>query len=145
MVKQTKQTVNTAATDLQTLFDPKGFQDAFMTWANANERMMSVAVEAGTRATDVSSEMAKEFYANVRELTQVRDEPAEYGKAYTDFVQKQAELFTRTAQSYGEMAQKAGSEATDLASKAGEEITNKVTANVESATQSVSAAANKAA
>lgn len=145
MAKQTKQTANTAATDLQTLFDPKDFQDVFKTWATANERMMSVAVEAGTRATDISSEMAKEVFANVRELTQVRDEPADYGKAYTDFVQKQADLFTRTAQSYGEVTQKAGSETSDLASKAGEEITNKVTANVESATQSVSAAANKAA
>ena len=123
-----KQNANSAVNDMQSLFNPQGYQDMFKTWASMNERMASLVVEAGTRATDIGSATAKETFANVRELTQVRNEPAEYGKAYTDFIQKQTELFTRTAQSYANETQKIGSETVDLASKAGEEITGKVAA-----------------
>ena len=129
----TKQNANSAATDMQSLFNPQGYQDMFKTWATMNQRMASLVVEAGTRATDVGSATAKEAFANVRELTQVRNEPAAYGKAYTDFMQKQAELFTRTAQAYANETQKIGSETADLTSKAGEEITDKVAANGEAA------------
>ena len=124
----TKQNAKSAANDMQSLFDPQGYQDMFKTWASINGRMASLVVEAGTRATDIGSATAKETFANVRELTQVRNEPAEYGKAYTDFMQKQTELFTRTAQAYANETQKIGSETVDLASKAGEEITGKVAA-----------------
>ena len=110
-----------------------------------NERMVSLSVEAGTRVTDIASETAKDALSNLRELTQVRDEPAEYGKAYTDFAQKQAELFTRTVQAYANETQKVGSETAELASKAGEEITDKVAANADSAAQKARSAANKAA
>ena len=124
----TKQNAKSAANDMQSLFNPQGYQDMFKTWASINGRMASLVVEAGTRATDIGSATAKETFANVRELTQVRNEPAEYGKAYTDFMQKQTELFTRTAQAYANETQKVGSETVDLASKAGEEITGKVAA-----------------
>ena len=115
----TKQNAKSAANDMQSLFDPQGYQDMFKTWASINGRMASLVVEAGTRATDIGSATAKETFANVRELTQVRNEPAEYGKAYTDFMQKQTELFTRTAQAYANETQKIGSETADLTSKAG--------------------------
>ena len=140
-----KQNANSAVNDMQSLFNPQGYQDMFKTWASMNERMASLVVEAGTRATDIGSATAKETFANVRELTQVRNEPAEYGKAYTDFIQKQTELFTRTAQSYANETQKIGSETADLTSKAGEEITDKVAANGEAAAQKVRSATEKAA
>ena len=140
-----KQNAKTAANDMQSLFDPQGYQDVFKTWANMNERMASIAIEAGTRATDIASETRKQAFANARELTQVRDDLSEYGKAYMDFVQKQAELFSRTAQTYATEAQKAGTEAGDLASEAGEEITAKVAANAESAAQTVQSIAGNAA
>jgi len=140
-----KQTTKSAATDIQKLFDPQGYQDATKTIANMNDRLTNIVVEAGTRSTDIAGNAAKEAFANLRELSQVRDEPSAYGTAYTDFVQKQADLFTRTAQAFGTVTRKAGSETTDLASKAGEEITDKVTTTAESARQRVSHAAGKAA
>jgi|SRR6056297_154289 len=130
-----RQTTKSTAQDMQTLFDPQGYQDAFKTMASMNERMTSLAIEAGIRATDVASETAKEAFSNVRDLTQVRDDPAEYGKAVQDFFQKQTELFTRTAQALAAETQKVGSETADMASKAGEEITGKVAASVESVAQ----------
>lgn len=124
-----KQNANSAVNDMQSLFNPQGYQAMFKTWANMNEHMASLAVEAGNRAADIASETTKEALSNVRELTQVRNEPTEYGKAYTDFVQKQTALFTRAAQSYANETQKIGSETVDLASKASEEITGKFAAN----------------
>ncbi len=136
-----KQTTKTAANDMQTLFDPKEYQDAFKTWASMNARMASIAAEAGTRATDIASATAKEAFSNVRDLVQAREEPAAYGKAYTDFVQKQTELFTRTTQSYANETQKVSTEAAEMASKAGEDITDKVTATAEGAAKTAKKAA----
>ncbi len=140
-----KQNAKFAANDIQNLFDPQGYQDVFKTWASMNERMALIAVEAGTRATEIASETTKEALSNMRGLTKARDEVSEYGNAYTDFVKKQTELFTRTAQSYSTETQKVGTETAELASKAGEEISDKVTTAAESATQTVNSAAKKAA
>ena len=54
-----KQNAKSATNDLQNLFDPQGYQDVFKTWASMNERMASIAVDAGTRATDIASETTK--------------------------------------------------------------------------------------
>ena len=134
-----------AANDIQSLFDPKGYQDVFKTVASANERMTSVAVEAGTRSTDIASESTKEAFANIREVTQVRDEVADYGKAYSDFLQKQVDLFMRTAKAYAEVSQQAGTEAAELARKTGEEAGDKAAANAEGAADKAGSAAKKAA
>ncbi|MDF2235728.1 phasin family protein [Albimonas sp. CAU 1670] len=140
-----KQTAKSTAKNMQSPFASQGFQDIFMTWATINERMAAFAVEAGTRATDMASEIAKEALSNVRELSQVRSDPAEYGKACTEFMQKQTELFARSATAYAEETQKVGAETADLASKAGEEITGKVAANAESAAKIAGTADAKAA
>ncbi len=140
-----KQSTKSAANDIQSLFDPQGYQDVFKTWASMNERMMSLAIEAGSRGTDIASETAKETFSNVRDLTQAREEPAAYGQAYTDFLQKQTELFTRTVQAYATETQKVGGETAELASKAGEEVTGKIAANTEGAVKTARSAANKAA
>lgn len=140
-----KQNAKAAANEMQTLFDTSGYQDVMKTWATMNERMASIAVAAGTRVTDIASDSAKEALSNVQELTQVRDEPSDYGKAYMDFVQKQTDLFKRTAQTWASETQKAGNETSDLASKAGEEMTAKIKANAEDAVQTVRSAADKAA
>lgn len=140
-----KQNAKSAANEFQNLFDPKGYEGIFKSWASLNERMASLAVETGTRMTDIASETAKEALANVRDLTQVRDEPGEYGKAYTDFVQKQADLFSRTGQTVATETQKLGTETAELATEAGEELSGKVAAKTESATKTAGAAAKKAA
>ncbi len=136
-----KQNAKSATNDIQSLFDPQGYQDVLKTWASMNERMTSLVVEAGLQVTDVTSATTKEALSNVRELTQVRDETADYGKAYTDFVQKQTELFTRTVQAYASEAQKVNAMSTDMATKAGEEIADKATTVADTTAQ----AARKAA
>jgi len=140
MTKQTKKTTTT-----QSPVDVQGFQDVFKTMGEMNERMAAIAIEAGTRATDVAHETTKKAISNMRELTQLRNDPAEYGKAFADFAQKQSELMTRTAQTFATETQKVGTEASELASKAGEEISTKVTESAETAAKTATSAASKAA
>ena len=144
MTKQNTQS-KSSTNDIQSLFDPQGYQDVFKTFASMNERMTVNFVEAGNRSTDIASETAKEALSNMRDAAQVRDEPAEYGTAYSEFVQKQMDLFMRTMQSYADVIQKAGSETTELASEAGKEIADKAIDNAEAAANMAGTAAKKAA
>ena len=134
-----------AANDIQSLFDPKGYQDVFQTWARMNERMTGMMVDAASRTTEIASGTTQDALSNIREVAQVRDEPAEYGQAYSDFVQKQTELFTRTAQAYAEVSQKTASEVGELASEAGQQIGDKAAANAQGAADKANSAAKKAA
>lgn len=140
-----KQNSKSAADDMQTLFDPRGYQNVFKTWASFNERMSTIAIDAMTKSTEIATEATQQSLSNLRDITAVRDEPAEYGQAYSDFVQKQADLLMRTGQSLGEVSQKAGSETSELASTTGEEMAGKVATDAKSASDRATSAAKKAA
>jgi len=142
MAKQNKQS---AANDIQSMFDPQNYQSVFKTWANMNERVTSILVDAGQRSTEITSETTNETLANLREMTQVRDEAADYGQAYSDFVQKQMDLAMRTVQAFADVSQKTGAEASQLASEAGETLADKATDNADRAASKASSAAKKAA
>ncbi len=141
----TKQNTKSADNDIQSLFNPRGGQDIFNTWASMNERMTALMVEAGTRSVDIMSNTSKEALSNLREVTQVRDEPAEYGKAYSDFAQKQMELLKCSAQDMVELTNKAGTETAEITSKAGKDLSEKVAANTKEVTDKVAASAKDAA
>ncbi len=141
----TKNTTESVVNQIQGLFNPQGNQDIFKTWARMSERMTAIVVEAGTRSTDIMSNTTKEALSNLGAATQVRDDPADYTKAYGDFAQKQMDLLTRTAQDVGEVTQKAGTETTELASKTGKEMSDKVTANTKDATSKATANAKDGA
>ncbi|PZX10381.1 phasin protein [Palleronia aestuarii] len=141
----TNQGTKSAANDIQSLFDPQGYQNVFRTMANSNERLTQVMVETGTRSTKIFSETSKEALSNLRELGQVRDEPAAYGQAYNEFFQKQMELFMRTAQSFAGVTQETAKNSAELASEAGRDMAEQATANAESAADKAGPAAKKAA
>jgi len=61
------------------LFDPKGYGDIFKTLTSANERMTPIFIESATKSTDIAADTAKEAFSNLREVTAVRDEQADYG------------------------------------------------------------------
>ena len=144
MTKQNTQS-KAAANDIQSLFDPQSFQDTLKTFASMNERMTVNFVEAGNRSTDIASESAKEALSNMRDAAQVRDEPTEFGTAYSEFVQKQMELLMRTLQSYADVMQKVGSDTTELGSESGKQIVDKAMDNAEVAANKAGTAAKKAA
>ena len=139
------QNTKSAVNDFQSLFNLQGNQDTMKMMASMTERMTSIFVQAGTRSVEIMSDTAKEALSNLGEATQVRNDPADYAKAYSDFAQKQMELMTRAAQSVGEVTQKAGSETTELASVTAEEVGNKVAEDTKAASEKFTSAANDAA
>lgn len=140
-----KQNAKSAANDIQSLFDPQGYQDVFKTWASFNERLTGVMVDAASKTTEIVHETTQEALDNVREVSQVRDEAADYGKAYSDFVQKQMDLLSRTAQSYADVTQKSASEMTETVSEAGHQMGEKAASNAQDAADRAGSAAKKAA
>lgn len=133
----TKKNTETAANQIQSLFNMQSNQDVLKTWASMNERLTAIAAEAGTRSIDIMSTTAKEALSNLTEATQVREELADYGKAYSDLAQKQMDLLKRSAQEIGDVTKGAGTETTELAKKAGEELSAKVDASVDGAADKV--------
>ena len=136
--------IKSATDGIQSMFNPQGYQNVFKTWASMNERMIAIVVEAGNRSIDIMSDTTKETLSNLREATQVRDAPAEYGKAYSAFAQKQMNLLQRSAQDVGDVTQKAGTETTELASKADAKSSDKVAANAKDTADKADSADKKA-
>ena len=62
-----KQNTKSAINDIQSLFDPQGYQNAFKTWAQTGEHMTAITTEAAVRSTDIASDSAKEAFTNLRE------------------------------------------------------------------------------
>lgn len=114
-------------------------------WANMNERMTAIFVKTSTRSIEIVSNTTKEALSNLGEAVQVRENAADYTKAYSDFAQKQVELLKRTAQEVGDLTKQAGTETKELATEAGEELSSKVAANAKEATDKVAAIAKDAA
>jgi hypothetical protein len=140
-----KQNEKSAANEIQSMFDPQNYQNYFKTWANMNERLTSIMVDAGHRSIKITSETADEALTNLRDAAQVREEPAQYGQAFGNLMQKQMELSMRAMQSFAEVSQQTGSEASELASEAGKTMTDKATENAERLADKASSATKKAA
>lgn len=140
-----KQNQKSAAHDIQSMFDPQNYQNSFKTWANMNERLTSIMVDAGHRSTKITSETADAALSNLRDAAQVREEPAQYAQAFGNLMQKQMELGMRAMQSYAELSQQTGTEAAELASEAGKTISDKATENAERLADKASSATKKAA
>lgn len=141
----TNQSTKSAATEIQSLFNPQGNQDVIKMWASMNERLTEIVVDAGTRSIDILGNTTKEALSNLSEVMQVREEPTDYAKAYSDFAQKQVDLMVRTAQDVGDVTQNAGAETTELASKAGEKLSDKVAASTKDAVDKVGSSVKKSA
>ena len=136
----TTQNAKTTMTGMQSLFNPNGGQDLIKAMANMNQRMTAIFVEAGNRSVEIMSKTAKEALSNLGEATQVREDPADYAKAYSNFAQKQFGLMTRTAQDVGQLTQKAGTDTKELTSEAREEFSDNVAANAKETTDKIMSA-----
>ena len=134
----------TTETSMQSLFDPRSYNNFLRTFAEMNERFTSMMVDAGERTTEITTETAKEAFSNLRDMSQVREEPSDYAKAYSDFLQRQMQLASRTAQHLAEVTHQTAGEATQLASDAGKEMADKASDNVEKAADKATDAADKA-
>ena len=124
--------------------DTAAMQDAFKTSATLNEKMSKVALEAAEKSTEISSKWTKETIGKMGVVATVKDEPADYGKAMTDFASAQAEMAAENMAAFAEVAKKVQMETVELMLAAGKDMTEEATAAVKKATADVTAAAKKA-
>ncbi len=124
--------------------DASALQDAFKSQAALGEKLSKVALEAAAKSTEISSKWTKETIAKLGEVTKVKDEPADYSKAVTDFASAQAEMVAETLAAFAEVAKKVQMETVELMLAAGKDFSEDATAAVKKATNEVTEAAKKA-
>ena len=125
--------------------DMTAMQDAFKTQATLSEKMSRVALQAADKSTEISTKWTKDTLAKVGDVTTVKEDPADYTKALTDFASVQAEMAAETMAAFAEVAKKVQMETVELMLAAGKDISEDATAAVKKATADVTAAAKKAA
>ena len=123
--------------------DMTAMQDAFKTQATLGEKLSKVALEAAEKSTEVSTKWTKDTLAKVGSVTVVKDEPADYAKAMTDFASAQAEMTAESLAAFAEIAKKVQMETVELMLAAGKDMQEDATAAVKKATAEVTAAAKK--
>ncbi len=125
--------------------DMTAVQDAFKTQATFGEKLSKVALEAADKSTEISTKWTKETIAKVGEVAKVKEDPADYSKAITDFASAQSELIAENLAAFAEVAKKVQMETVELMLAAGKDISEDATAAVKKATAEVTTAAKKAA
>ncbi len=125
--------------------DFSAVQDAFKTQATFGEKLTKVALEAADKSTEISNKWTRETLAKVGEVAKVKEDPADYTKAWTDFASAQAELVAENMAAFAEVAKKVQMETVELMLAAGKDISEDATAAVKKATAEVTSAAKKAA
>jgi hypothetical protein len=125
--------------------DMSALQDAYKTQASFAEKMSKVALEAAEKSTEISSKWTKDTISRMGTVATVKDEPADYGKAMTDFASAQAEMAAENVAAFAEVAKKVQMETVELMLAAGKDMSEDATAAVKKATADVTAAAKKAA
>ena len=124
--------------------DLSAFQDAFKTQATLSEKMSKVALEAAEKSAEISTKWTKGTISQLGTVSKVKDEPADYGKAVTDFASAQAEFAAENMAAFAEVAKKVQMETVELMLATGKDFSEDATAAVKKATAEVTAAAKKA-
>ena len=123
--------------------DMAAMQDAYKTQAALAEKMSKVALEAADKSAEISSKWTKDTIAKLGGVAAVKEEPADYGKAVTDFASAQAEMAAENMAAFAEVAKKVQMETVELMLAAGKDMSEDATAAVKKATADVTAAAKK--
>lgn len=124
--------------------DMTAMQDAFKTQAAFADKMSKVALEAAEKSTEISSKWTKDTIARIGVVTNVKDDPADYGKAVTDFASASAELAAENMAAFAEIAKKVQTETVELMLAAGKDMSEDATAAVKKATAEATAATKRA-
>lgn len=124
--------------------DTSSLQEAFKSQAALGEKLSKVALEAAEKSTEISSKWTKETISKLGEVTKLKEEPADYSKAMTDYASSQAEMVAETMAAFAEVAKKVQMETVELMLAAGKDFSEDAQAAVKKATDEVTAAAKKA-
>ncbi|WP_460274679.1 phasin family protein [Celeribacter sp. ULVN23_4] len=124
--------------------DMSAMQESFKTQASLTEKLSKVAIEAAEKSTELSSKWTKDTLSKVSEMTSVKEEPADYTKALTEFASVQAEMAAENMAAFAEVAKKVQMETIELVLAAGKDMGEDMTAAAKKATDEMTKAAKKA-
>lgn len=124
--------------------DTKAMQDAFKTQAAFSEKMSKVALEAAEKTAEVSNKWTKATLAKLGEVSTVKEDPADYSKAMTDYASASAEIASEHLAAFAEIAKRVQMDTVELMLAAGKDMSAEATAAVQKATGEMTAAAKKA-
>ena len=126
-------------------FDATAAQGAFKTSAALGERFAKVALEAAEKSTEISSKWTRETLTKMGSLSKVKEEPADYTKALSDFASASAEMAAENLAAFAEVAKKVQMETVELMLAAGKTASDDAAAVMQKATAEVTSVAKKAA
>jgi hypothetical protein len=124
--------------------DTSSVQEALKSQSLFGEKLAKVALSAAERSTDISAAWAKDTIARMGELAVVKQEPADYAKAVTDFASAYAEMSAEHMAAFAEVAKKVQMDTVDLMLTAGKDLTAEAQKAAEKATRETTTTLKKA-
>ncbi|MCG6882957.1 MAG: phasin, PhaP [Silicimonas sp.] len=124
--------------------DTSAMTEAFKIQATFADKMSKVVLDAAEKSTEISAGWTKATIGKLGVVTNVKDDPADYTKAMTDFASAQAEVSSESMAAFAEVAKKVQMETVELMLAAGKDMGEDATKAVKKATDELTAAAKKA-
>ena len=124
--------------------DTSAMTEAFKNQATFADKMSKVVLDAAEKSTEVSAGWTKATIGKLGVVTNVKEDPADYTKAMTDFASAQAEMSSESMAAFAEVAKKVQMETVELMLAAGKDFGDEATKAVKKATDDMTAAAKKA-
>ncbi|MGL4415295.1 MAG: Phasin [Roseinatronobacter sp.] len=124
--------------------DTSAMQDMFKSQAAMAEKMSKVALEAAEKSTEVSTKWTKATLAKVGEVSTIKEDPADYSKAMSDFASASAEMTSEHVAAFAEIAKKVQMDTVELMMAAGKDMQEEASAAVKKATDTATKAAKTA-
>ena len=124
--------------------DTSAMTEAFKNQASFADKMSKVVLDAAEKSTEVSAGWTKATIGKLGVVTNVKDDPADYTKAMTDFASAQAEMSAESMAAFAEIAKKVQMETVELMMAAGKDFGDDASKAVKKATDELTAAAKKA-
>lgn len=114
-------------------FDAAAGQGAFKSTAAFSEKMAKVALDAAEKSNEISSKWTRDTLTKMSSLAEVKEEPADYTKAVSDFATAAAEMAAENLAAFAEIAKKAQMDTVELMLSAGKSAQKDATAAVQTA------------
>ena len=124
--------------------DTSAMQDMFKTQATFADRMSKIVLEAAQKSTEISAAWTKETLDKAASITTVKEDPADYTKAMTDFASSQAETSAESMAQFAEVAKKVQMDSVELMLAAGKDFSEDASAAMKKATGEATQAAKRA-
>ena len=125
--------------------DMSAFQDAIKSQAAFGEKLSKVALTAASKSAEISTKWTKDAIARAGDVARVKEDPADYGQAVSDYASAQSELVSEHLAAFADIAKKVQLDTVELVMAAGKDVNEDATAAVEKATADATSAAKKAA